>query len=158
MSNWLPLKREATEYSSQYIQKDVMPLVEKVYAPETLSVCNCQDLGHNKQPPVLLDMNSSARYLDPYVSTTHFTNAKFSDDQIHGIARNDAVTFYTMDQIPQLSIHTQPLYDSVIFKNKISNRTLPQMVCRVPHKGLESEMQAKFVHPYQHKFSSKMWE
>jgi hypothetical protein len=37
-SNWLPLKIGDTEYSSQYIQKDVMPLVEKVYAPEPLSV------------------------------------------------------------------------------------------------------------------------
>jgi hypothetical protein len=39
MSNWLPLKMGATEYSSQYIQKDVTPLVEKVYAPESPSVC-----------------------------------------------------------------------------------------------------------------------
>jgi hypothetical protein len=79
-------------------------------------------------------MDSSAKYLDPYISTTHITNAQFSDAQIHGIARNDAITFYKMDQIPQLSIHTEPVYDAVTFKNKISNRTLPQIVCRVPHK------------------------
>jgi hypothetical protein len=79
-------------------------------------------------------MNSSAKYLDLYVSTTHITNAQFSDVQIHGIARNDAVIFYKMDQIPQLNIHIKPVYDAVMFKNKISDRTVPQIVCRVPHK------------------------
>lgn len=91
----------------------------------------------HQQCAVPVGKNSLAKYLDPYVSTTHITHTQFSDAQIHGISKNDAITFYRMNLTPEISIRTQPVYDAVVFKRNTSNRTVIQTVCRVPHKSVQ---------------------
>ena len=91
----------------------------------------------HQRPAVPLSKNSIAKYLDPYVSTTHTTHTQFSDDQIREIGRNDAITFYRMDLISELCLYTQPVYDAVMFKDKTSSRTVFQTACRVPHKSVQ---------------------
>jgi hypothetical protein len=91
----------------------------------------------HQQPAVPLSKNSIAKYLDPYVSTTHTTHTQFSDDQIRENDRNDAITFYRMDLISELCMCKQPVYDAVMFKDKTSRRTVFQTVCRVPHKSVQ---------------------
>jgi len=87
----------------------------------------------HQQPAVPLGKNSIAKYLDPYVSTTHITHTQFSDDQICETGINDAITFYRMDLTSELFICTQP----VMFKDQTSSRIVFQTACQVPHKSVQ---------------------
>jgi len=86
---------------------------------------------------VPIGKNSIAKYLDPYVSTTHITHTQFSDDQIRESGRNDAITFYRMDLTSELCMCTEPVYDAVMFKDQTSSRIVFQTACRVPHKSVQ---------------------
>ncbi|PSN32745.1 hypothetical protein C0J52_19694 [Blattella germanica] len=130
---WCPLELGETEYNSQYIQRDVKSMVEEEKAPALRAICKSRGLGRDEQPAVPPGPNSFAKHLDPYVSTTHLTHTPFTDAQIYGIARNDAITFYTADVSSEISRRREPVFDKLVFGHEEPVKRLSELKCRVPH-------------------------
>nr|CAD7441479.1 unnamed protein product [Timema bartmani] len=138
-----PLDFPLSSYTDEYPPKHVNPSLGRV-GPGLDANCQSRGLGRDEQPVILPQVGSIVRLMDPYISTTHLVHTPFSAQQLSGVAKKDAITFYNAEGS---SIKNGPVYDERVFTTKATNRTVPNLVPRVPHKGMETEHQAQYQLP-----------
>nr|CAD7405307.1 unnamed protein product [Timema cristinae] len=138
-----PLDFPLSSYTDEYPPKHVNPSLGRV-GPGLDANCQSRGLGRDEQPVILPQVGSIVRLMDPYISTTHLVHTPFSAQQLSGVAKKDAITFYNAEGS---SIKKGPVYDERVFTTKATNRTVPNLVPKVPHKGMKTEHQAQYHLP-----------
>ncbi|XP_002731919.3 stabilizer of axonemal microtubules 3-like [Saccoglossus kowalevskii] len=101
--------------------------------------------------------------LDPYISTTHKDHRPYAKRELSGYPKKDAATYWRCEDYPQAWGHGTkhnplppgsvprerlPMRDDIWFKTRIKEPVRwPEKFKRVPHSGMRTEKQAKYIEP-----------
>lgn len=177
----LPYRQQRLEFAKNFGDKlrwkVVQPINEyqtsssldyqgKCYAEETIpleipSLSIVQRPIHELSP----NIEGYAKYLDPYISTTHLDHTLFTKDKQLGIAKKNAITFWDWMDYPKTRLGfglkeslikqkstVEPIYDKCKFNGAVYDRQPKKTMKFVPNNGMTTEMTDNYKIPVQNVF------
>ncbi|XP_050498404.1 uncharacterized protein LOC126879433 [Diabrotica virgifera virgifera] len=127
--------------------------IREIIPPAISGICEISGIGRPIQRAIPPNEVGAWKYLDIYMTNNKLQFIPYNEEQI-AQAKSDLPTFYNTSgvykkserKVPMSATGNKSIYDKMVFKYQFPIKNLRKAQARVPHSGMQSEHQGKYIY------------